>query len=285
MPSYSLTEPAVFAFVAIPVLLVAALTWAAAIAWAGARLRTEHSAAAWRVAAMVAIGSCVWMGAAHVAATSGILREWDRTPPPFALLVAAIVIGAVALAFSTLGGRIATHVPLWALVGVQGFRLPLELAMHRLVGLGIMPEQMSYTGRNLDIVTGATAIIVAALVASGAGGRRLVALWNVLGLGLLLNVVVVAILSTPRFQFFGAEHLNVFVTYPPFVWLPAVMVLAALAGHLLIFRALRRAPPEPRGGPAAWRYNPPSAGREPARHAAQRGPSSRFRLQGALRDV
>jgi heme exporter protein D len=28
------------------------------------------------------------------------------------------------------------------------------------------------------------------------------------------------------------------VTYPPFVWLPAVMVLAALAGHLLIFRAL-----------------------------------------------
>ena len=27
-----------------------------------------------------------------------------------------------------------------------------------------------------------------------------------------------------------------FVTYTPFVWLPAVMVLAALAGHLLIFR-------------------------------------------------
>jgi hypothetical protein len=29
------------------------------------------------------------------------------------------------------------------------------------------------------------------------------------------------------------------VTYPPYVWLPAVMVVAALAGHLLIFRALR----------------------------------------------
>jgi len=28
------------------------------------------------------------------------------------------------------------------------------------------------------------------------------------------------------------------VMYPPFVWLPAVMVLAALAGHLLIFRAV-----------------------------------------------
>jgi heme exporter protein D len=33
--------------------------------------------------------------------------------------------------------------------------------------------------------------------------------------------------------------VNVFVMYAPFVWLPAVMVLAALAGHLVVFRALR----------------------------------------------
>jgi hypothetical protein len=65
-----------------------------------------------------------------------------------------------------------------------------------------------------------------------------VAAWNILGLALLINVVSVAILGTPRFRYFGEEHLNVWVTYPPFVWLPAVMVLAALAGHLLIFRAL-----------------------------------------------
>jgi hypothetical protein len=32
----------------------------------------------------------------------------------------------------------------------------------------------------------------------------------------------------------------VFVAYMPYVWLPAVMVLAALAGHLVIFRALGR---------------------------------------------
>ena len=64
-------------------------------------------------------------------------------------------------------------------------------------------------------------------------------LWNVLGLALLANVVTVAILATPRFRYFGGDRLNIWVTYPPFVWLPAVMVLAALAGHLLIFRALK----------------------------------------------
>ena len=41
-------------------------------------------------------------------------------------------------------------------------------------------------------------------------------------------------LSTPRFAAFGPDRLNIFVTYPPFVWLPAVLVLAALAGHLII---------------------------------------------------
>jgi hypothetical protein len=65
-----------------------------------------------------------------------------------------------------------------------------------------------------------------------------VLVWNVLGLALLVNVVVVAVLLTPRFRYFGDDQLNVWVTYPPFVWLPAVMVLAALAGHLVIFRAL-----------------------------------------------
>ena len=71
---------------------------------------------------------------------------------------------------------------------------------------------------------------------------------------LLVNIVMVAILSTPRFAMFGPDRLNVFVTYPPFVWLPSVLVLAALAGHLIVFRALRRrseAPPYVRGcGPS-----------------------------------
>ena len=75
--------------------------------------------------------------------------------------------------------------------------------MHRLAERGVMPAQMSYSGRNFDIITGATAIIVSALVWSGAGGRRLVAVWNVLGLALLANIVTVAILATPRFRYFG----------------------------------------------------------------------------------
>jgi hypothetical protein len=172
-------------------------------------------------------------------AASGALHRWDTTPPPFALLLVAIIGLAGRIAFSTTGRRLAQHVPLWALVGVQAFRYPLELAMHGLYEQGVMPGQMSYSGLNFDIVTVVTAVLVSGLVASGRAGRRTVAVWNVLGLLLLINIVTVAVLSTPRVRYFGDDRLNVFVFDPPFVWLPAVMVLAALAGHLVIFRALR----------------------------------------------
>ena len=230
------SDPAVAAFVLIPALLAVALVWATRFAW---RRGGASDAAATRASLAVGAASAAWMAATWLAARSGILRLWERTPPPFGVLLLAIVAVATVLAVGGVGRRLALFVPLWALVAVQGFRLPLELAMHAMYERGIMPVEMSFSGRNFDVVTGASALVLAALVRAGRAGRRLVAAWNVIGLALLVNVVVVALLGTPRFRYFG-DHLNVWVTYPPFVWLPAVMVLAALAGHLVVFNALRQ---------------------------------------------
>ena len=235
------SDPAVGAFVVIPALLVATLIWGATVAW---RRSGAPPAAAWRASSTVGMTAIGWMALTWAIAEAGLLRHWERTPPPFLLLAVSIFAWAAAIAFSGLGQRLARFVPLWALVAVQAFRLPLELAMHQMSERGIMPVEMTYTGRNFDILTGITAVVVAALAARGLAGRRLVTAWNVLGLALLVNVVTVAILATPRIRYFGDDHLNVWVTYVPFVWLPAVMVLAALAGHLVIFRALQLQPRE-----------------------------------------
>jgi hypothetical protein len=239
MPPFRLTEPVVFTFVLIPLLLAIAFVWAAIVA---TRRSGSSRMAAIRTGLMAGAGAVVWMTLTWVAANSGILQNWEAAPPPFALLILGVIAISLMLPFSAVGTRIAQHTPLWALVGIQAFRLPLEVAMHALVARGIMPEQMSYSGRNFDIVTGATAIVVAALAKAGYGGRPLVAMWNVVGLVLLINVMTVAIMSTPQIRLFGDDRVVTFVTYTPFVWLPAVMVLAALAGHILIFRALNHRP-------------------------------------------
>ena len=237
MPSYRLSEPHIAVFVVMPVMLAALLAWATLIAW---RRSGASESAARRAAIVVGVDSAAWMALTWTAAISGILQQWDRQPPPFAFIPIGVLIVSVILACGGVGTRIAQYLPLWTLIAIQSFRLPLELAMHALYERGIMPVQMSYSGRNFDIVTGATAIVVAVLVKMGYGGRWLVAAWNVLGLALLVNVVTVAIASTPMFTAFGEDRVVTFVAYYPFVWLPAVMVVAALAGHLVIFRALRR---------------------------------------------
>ena len=60
-----------------------------------------------------------------------------------------------------------------------------------------------------------------------------------MGLGLLFNVVTVAILSFPfPFRVFMNEPSNIWVTHFPYIWLPTIMVAAAFLGHLTIFRKL-----------------------------------------------
>lgn len=237
---YSVTsyaDPATAAFVIIPVILMAVLMWGTAVAWT----RSQRSRASASMAAL-AVGFAVasWMALTWAAAASGALRSWNAVPPRFGFLVLAILAISCAIAVSPLGRTLTRHLPLWSLIAVQSFRFPLELAMHTMSERGVMPEQMTYTGYNLDILTGITAIAVAVVVASrnGAGGRPLAWLWNIGGLALLINVVTIAIVSTPTFAWFGPDRLNVWITYPPYIWLPAVMVTAALTGHLLIFRAL-----------------------------------------------
>jgi hypothetical protein len=233
VPPISYSAPSTLAFVVIPVVLVLAL--AAGID--GASRHLGEGARARRRAVTVVLGGTVWMAIWWFVASSGVMRQWDGTPPPFAALVAGVLGVSLLVACGPYGRRLALGIPLWVLIAIQGFRLPLELAMHALYEAGIMPGQMSYSGRNFDILTGATALIVAPIVRGGRA-RALAALWNVMGLALLVNIVAVSILSTPRFAYFGPDRLNVFVTYPPFVWLPTVMVAAALAGHLLVARAL-----------------------------------------------
>lgn len=235
MPPYDLSEPAVVAFVVLPALVVTLVVVGVRYAWQrDGQSRHQSGRATVRALSL----SLAWMIIWGLAAGRGLLRDWSRTPPPFAGLVAAVAILSLVVGCGPVGRRLARHVPLWVLIGVQGFRLPLELAMHGLYERGIMPVQMSYSGRNLDVLTGAGALIVAALVATQRCGRSVVWGWNVVGLLLVLNVVTVGVLSTPRFQYFGPDQVNVFVTYVPFVWLPAVLVPAAIAGHIVVFRAL-----------------------------------------------
>jgi hypothetical protein len=117
----------------------------------------------------------------------------------------------------------------------------VELVLHRLYVRGVIPVQMTYAGRNFDMVSGMTAAIIALALIKGWRSNALVFAWNVLALALLANIVAVAVLSTPvPFRLFMNEPANRLPSTVPYIWLPTFLVQAALFGHILVFRALRR---------------------------------------------
>lgn len=186
-------------------------------------------------ATRVAIGLAVYLAITYAVGAAGLL---SADSPPIALLGPAFACSLWFALRSRAGDALAARAPLLALVGLQAYRLPLELLMHQWSREGALPVQMTLAGQNWDIITGAAALLVAPLAARS---RGLVLAWNVLGLLLLINIVAVAVMSMPGpLRLFAADPPNVLVMRAPYTWLPAFLVQVALAGHILVFRALRR---------------------------------------------
>lgn len=142
---------------------------------------------------------------------------------------------AIGYGLSPAGRRLATALPTAALVAFQSFRLPLELVLHRWAEIGTIPGTMTWTGQNLDVVSG-----VSALVAAPLAGRSRAAAWtfDVVGTLLLLNVARVAIRSMPGPLSWGVEPPLLVALHLPYALIVPVCVAAAIAGHVVLTRRL-----------------------------------------------
>lgn len=186
----------------------------------------------------IAAGAAVAWLALHASfASSGVLLR-EGFPPPVMFYVAMIGFSGVVVAFSPVGSRLAM-LPLSILVGLQVFRLPLEVLLHALYDAGALPVQMTWSGYNFDVVTAILAIGVAGGLWRGVVPQWGVWVWNIAGSLLLVNVVGIALLSAPLpIRQFHNEPAVVLVFFAPYNWIVNVHVWTALVGHLVIFRAL-----------------------------------------------
>jgi len=222
----------ILGFVFLPMLVVMVALWGLAV---GTRRHAVPSWTYWVSGVLLVAAMGITLGFA----AEGSLAKFKSFPSPLLPTTGLCVLLWVAIATSR-AGRALDALPVAAVVGFHAFRLPLELMMHAAADAGVMPRQMSYSGWNFDIVTGASAAIVAVLVALGKAPRPLLLAWNALGSVLLFVVVAVAISSVPPLLAFGSapEQANTWVAYPPFIWLPTVLVPAAIAGHVVLWRRL-----------------------------------------------
>lgn len=187
------------------------------------------------------LGYLAWLSLTGWLAKTGILQDFSL-PPKFLLLVFIGTSLTIGLAFSPFGTMLIHNIGPVVIIAYQVFRVPVELFLHQAYQVNALPIQLTYEGWNYDIITGITAPLVAFWIwkkgTASRNARALILSWNIMGLALLINVVGTAILAAPTpFQVFSFGQGEAFlVVFYPYIWLPMILVTAALFGHILIFR-------------------------------------------------
>ena len=182
----------------------------------------------------------VWLLIHALLALGGFYRDVSTIPPRLFLtgvLPALLFVIAVVSFFSQ---HFVAPFSLRNLTLIHIVRIPVELVLFGLFKAGTIPQVMTFEGWNFDIVSGILAIVVYfAAFRHGRMNKLVLIAFNIVGLLLLANIVVIAILALPSpIQQIAFDHPNRAVLYFPFIWLPSFVVPAVLFGHLAAFRKL-----------------------------------------------
>lgn len=185
-----------------------------------------------------------WMIVQLFLGASGFYKVTDTFPPRFLLLLLPPILLMACIFVSRAGKRFLDRLDIKYLTYLHTARIPIEIVLFWLFINRQIPQLMTFEGRNFDIVVGLTAPLIAYLVFSKNWfGNNVLLIWNLVSLGLLVNIVVNALLSAPTpFQQFGFEQPNVAVLYFPFVWLPSCIVPIVLFSHLATIRRILARP-------------------------------------------
>jgi hypothetical protein len=187
------------------------------------------------------IGLIGWAIATSILSWSGVLSDFSTFPPKLIIVLIIPLITVIWLVRTKEVKEILIHTPPESIIWIQSFRIVVEILLWRLFVDNLAPIQMTFEGRNFDILSGLTALLVAYLVANKKISSPLVIAWNLVCLAILVNIVAIAILSMPTpFRIFMNEPANTIVAKFPIVLLPALLVPLAYWLHFLSLRQYLR---------------------------------------------
>ncbi len=181
-----------------------------------------------------------WLILQTVLSLSGFYMVTDTLPPRIVFLGIPPLIIIIRLFTTSNGKAFLDSLDLKALTILHIVRIPVELVLYVLFLNKAIPELMTFEGRNFDILAGLTAPIVYYFgFINKQLSNRIILIWNILCLGLLLNIVINAVLSVPTpIQQFAFDQPNLAVLCFPYNWLPACIVPLVLLSHLAAIRQL-----------------------------------------------
>ena len=176
-----------------------------------------------------AVGVGLWLGLTAGLALGGVLEFSEGRLPREPILPLTMIIIYTLLNLTGTFRRLIAVLPTWQPVAIQFFRTGVELAFWRMYQEGIAPVQMSFEGRNFDLLVGLTAPILAAGIALRWLGPRVVIAWNFFALAGVGNAIFTSATSIPgplRLNWPGEPFTG--IAEWPVVWIPAFLAPTAI---------------------------------------------------------
>ena len=184
-------------------------------------------------------GIFLWLLVTAALSLSGFLSDFSTVPPRLLITIIIPLLAIIILMNQKVTGEIVRLIPLHTLVYLQVFRVFVEILLWALYEQNLLPVQMTFEGRNFDVISGLTAPLIGVLLQRQKISNTVVIVWNFICLGILINIVVTALLSVPSpFRYFMNEPANTIVAEFPIVWLPALLVPLAYGLHFLSLKQL-----------------------------------------------
>jgi hypothetical protein len=181
----------------------------------------------------------IWLVYVGLVSSLGYMRDPSLRPPGIVWVVGPVLVFVFVLISSNIAGRVAAAIPLQLILGLQSFRIGVELLIHRLWEDGLVPQLLTYEGGNVDMFVGLSAPIIAWIATTGRFGLRLAMAWNVLGLLALANAATRSVLSAPGpMKLISTEVPNVAMGIFPYTFIPALLAPLAITLHVLAIRAI-----------------------------------------------
>jgi hypothetical protein len=180
----------------------------------------------------------LWAVTVSAVSITGVMGNFNIFPFNLGPLLFIPLIAILLFTFSRTMKEVLPHIHPARIIRLQVFRVFVEILLWFLFLDSVLPIQMTFEGRNFDVLSGLTAPIIAFLAFKNKISKSAIILWNLMCLGLLINIVTIAILSMPTpFRYFMNEPANTIVAEFPISWLPTFLVPLA---YMLSFISIRQ---------------------------------------------
>lgn len=183
----------------------------------------------------------LWSVLHAILANAGFYQNTTALPPRFGLVLVPSFIFVILGLRKKPMGWIAEHRNQKLSTLLHVVRLPVEIVLFLLFTYHMVPELMTFEGRNFDIIAGITAPIIAILHKTNKLSSKGLLIWNIIGLLLVSFILINGVLSAELpIQLFAFDQPNRGIAYFPFVLLPAVIVPIVIYTHISDIMILNR---------------------------------------------